>query len=1146
MSITKFEKAANHFLEGKKLIQTAMHNIGLSVKPWRNLGEEDWTQGTDSYETWESINSLLLGASVQTVSDLEVITNTEYTDYGTIEYDKETSPLPDKWKAAGNSIKAIKLNLANTLRSIGYTKANCGYDVYPLSSSDTTFESWQSYANKIEKSEATKSFVFQITIDPTQTSTNPNWRRTLFVPASDIIWTNSYYVIRTLLMYLTPNLYDSVKEEVWDNETSYAYTYSSAYTINWDVEGLTQQDEGYSTEDTEFTFSKSQDCFATDCPNGNAVYFTYPEVDEARTYTISITGTIKNLRFDAESSENFYPRDSSSSFYEDENGDTLAYKYANTNISNMKVLAWGNLNSTSFNNAFNQVTNLTDIPVVSSDVSGFAAVTTFNYAFRQCYGLTALPYDYDKKVSLFDGASNATNYNNCFNYCYNLTGTLPEGFFAGSPKASSFSGCFSNTKITKVEAGCFKNNTAVTSLSSVFGDITTLETIPEDMCEGCTALANVAGMFSGCTSLKGCTKSGDSTIYPISADLFRDCKVTKLPHLFQNCSSLIGVESDFFNNSIYSGATYINVDRIFYNCSSMTEAPLNIIPIFNNLTYSGKILTAAHMYDGTTSLPEKTIHYFYTDYTDGTVLVEPTFETSQYTIATRGMFYNCPWISGASNLLNAFSIDESNLSDDDIEKVILNNLWGIYGFNNSVTGLRYEQTFNDSNSSITKVGMVYDGSTFTRPTYDTIRNYKSLVIHEDTARYTLLNIDCPTSGHSKTQVGISGNVLSAFTTYSPASYEDDWCDWWYPFTSGLNIRQCPDTNLFNISSSWDQTEKYVDNDVHQDAKRIAHLMDLDDSTYGFKNYPKDYPCFYKAKVLNALSLNWYVIDSYHGYYFMNKYPYFQTLFSNIFPNKPSASTGQLPTFGINCCEEISSTMRATTNAWTWNDTDIAQHCIDGRDKSFVGITGNPGERNAAFVTFVYKDLEFYDWIKSDGASYIDVGVFGSDDLDITYIGSVLESSKQQRLFSIYAGETCTDGTIEVYQNGNNQYAFSHINSSWETSGVGVASLLGKKLTFEMNIKDSYVSLSSTDATLYYASASAYTAFDEIETMRLFSRSNGYYYANAICYNFRIAKGGVLIRNMYPCKYNGVVGMWDKVNDRFYPNLGTGTFTVGND
>lgn len=54
--------------------------------------------------------------------------------------------------------------------------------------------------------------------------------------------------------------------------------------------------------------------------------------------------------------------------------------------------------------------------------------------------------------------------------------------------------------------------------------------------------------------------------------------------------------------------------------------------------------------------------------------------------------------------------------------------------------------------------------------------------------------------------------------------------------------------------------------------------------------------------------------------------------------------------------------------------------------------------------------------------------------------------------------------------------------------------------------------------------------------------------NGKVYSLKITQNNELIRDMIPCyhKTSGVIGMYDLVNDVFYTNQGTGTFTKGND
>ena len=63
-------------------------------------------------------------------------------------------------------------------------------------------------------------------------------------------------------------------------------------------------------------------------------------------------------------------------------------------------------------------------------------------------------------------------------------------------------------------------------------------------------------------------------------------------------------------------------------------------------------------------------------------------------------------------------------------------------------------------------------------------------------------------------------------------------------------------------------------------------------------------------------------------------------------------------------------------------------------------------------------------------------------------------------------------------------------------------------------------------------------------------ATNYYDNSVICkskvkiYAFKIYEGSTLVRNYVPCLYQGKLGLYDKVNNQFYGNAGTGEFETG--
>lgn len=56
-----------------------------------------------------------------------------------------------------------------------------------------------------------------------------------------------------------------------------------------------------------------------------------------------------------------------------------------------------------------------------------------------------------------------------------------------------------------------------------------------------------------------------------------------------------------------------------------------------------------------------------------------------------------------------------------------------------------------------------------------------------------------------------------------------------------------------------------------------------------------------------------------------------------------------------------------------------------------------------------------------------------------------------------------------------------------------------------------------------------------------------YFNNNSLYSFKIYENDVLVRDFKPCTYNGVAGLWDMVESKFYGNSNSvGTLTASND
>ena len=177
----------------------------------------------------------------------------------------------------------------------------------------------------------------------------------------------------------------------------------------------------------------------------------------------------------------------------------------------------------------------------------------------------------------------------------------------------------------------------------------------------------------------------------------------------------------------------------------------------------------------------------------------------------------------------------------------------------------------------------------------------------------------------------------------------------------------------------------------------------------------------------------------------------------------------------------------------------------------------------------YRRLEY---IQSSGTQYIDTGIIGSYDTRVTADFEVLSIGS---------------GTVFVFgSQANNNVRFclgitsaSVFRSDYGTEYIsGPSAATGTKYTADKNRN-----VCTINGTAINSNVQTFTGTTNIY---LFARSySSLSYASLKMYGCKIYSNDVLVRDFIPCKNpSGVVGMWDDVNDTFYSNAGSGTFTAG--
>ena len=185
-----------------------------------------------------------------------------------------------------------------------------------------------------------------------------------------------------------------------------------------------------------------------------------------------------------------------------------------------------------------------------------------------------------------------------------------------------------------------------------------------------------------------------------------------------------------------------------------------------------------------------------------------------------------------------------------------------------------------------------------------------------------------------------------------------------------------------------------------------------------------------------------------------------------------------------------------------------------------------------------KESEYQevDYIQSSGTQYIDTGMKLNQNSkvelkvsDITYGSYKLFGSRSSATSNNYSILTTGSGLVLDFQNyNNNRLSASNLDN------VITLSMSNQKLQANDTSKN----------------IGTYTNFTTPSNAYIFNGAgsfpNQYGLASAKLYYCKIWQDNVLVRDLIPCyrKNDNAIGLYDKVNDVFYANAGTGTFTYG--
>lgn len=207
----------------------------------------------------------------------------------------------------------------------------------------------------------------------------------------------------------------------------------------------------------------------------------------------------------------------------------------------------------------------------------------------------------------------------------------------------------------------------------------------------------------------------------------------------------------------------------------------------------------------------------------------------------------------------------------------------------------------------------------------------------------------------------------------------------------------------------------------------------------------------------------------------------------------------------------------------------------GTDTNSMTISVTAVEQYELYIGYhvpigTYQEVEY---LQSSGTQRISTGISGVNGVDIKF--KYNKTNNNTTVFGARSSDGGSDRFLIIVYNTNFVTVPGYYFPSADTS--------------EHSIQNGYY----FNGHLFFdgidRGASGTTGSSH--TSQLFAENNKgtiAYFASARIYYAKLYKNSELVRDFYPCYRlsDSVAGMYDKVNGVFYPNNGTGTFTVGAD
>lgn len=205
-------------------------------------------------------------------------------------------------------------------------------------------------------------------------------------------------------------------------------------------------------------------------------------------------------------------------------------------------------------------------------------------------------------------------------------------------------------------------------------------------------------------------------------------------------------------------------------------------------------------------------------------------------------------------------------------------------------------------------------------------------------------------------------------------------------------------------------------------------------------------------------------------------------------------------------------------------------------------TVRPSDMQVTYYTSDhFSDYQEVEYIESTGTQYIDTGYIPNGNLDIKlkYRLTKIPATIAENVCLLGSYKTNEVLAIRYYSQG---WYFYYGNSIYENAR-GIESI--DLLTHTMDINKNILYIDNNN--IVEVPAATFTGY----SLTLFGQHNSASVgrlSSARIYSMSIKESDVLVCDFVPCyhKVSGEIGLYDKVNNRFYKNEGDGTFLKGID